>query len=78
MVMVVTMGWWWRWDGGDGDGGDDEDGGDGDGDGGEPDLQPHVYLSRILPAEIQIYNLAGSPLMERLSDERIFLQTLAR
>ena len=37
-------------DGGDGDGGDDEDGGDGDGD--EPDLQPHVYLSGILPAEI--------------------------
>ena len=34
----------------DGDGGDDEDGSDGDGD--EPDLQPHVYLSRILPAEI--------------------------
>ena len=28
----------------------DGDGGDGDGD--EPDLQPHVYLSRILPAEI--------------------------
>ena len=39
-------------------------------DGDEPDLQPHVYLSRIRPAEIQIYNLAGSPLMERLSDER--------
>ena len=42
-------------DGGGGDGNGDEnggDGGDGDGDGDEPDLQPHVYLSRILPAEI--------------------------
>ena len=37
-------------DGGDGDSDGDENGGDGDGD--EPDLQPHVYLSRILPAEI--------------------------
>ena len=37
-------------DDGDGDdGGDDEDGGNGDSD--EPDLQPHVYLSRIRPAE---------------------------
>ena len=34
----------------DGNGGDGDGGSDGDGD--EPDLQPHVYLSRILPAEI--------------------------
>ena len=37
-------------DGGDGDSDGDENGGDGDGD--EPDLQPHVYLSRMRPAEI--------------------------
>ena len=34
------------------DNGDDGDGDGGDGDGDEPDLQPHVYLSRMRPAEI--------------------------